>query len=127
MAAKAGLWAHVVISAPITRALTGEVARWSRQLAPLASALAARTQEIPAVCGGLQAATHWLWSARAAAITTHASELLLRSLAGHLSEGPNPLVDPARLTAATDGLARSLAAWLQVGGAWSELTTETRG
>jgi hypothetical protein len=201
-------WACVVISTPVTRALVSEVARWSRDLAPVAEALAADRGKELTVCGGLQAATHWLWmaeaavravqatepvtpderrllraipaahspprqplsgaehitelcagitttaerlrattfgtapragwapgttadtwrwTARAAAITTHASELLLRSLASHLTRRPSPLLRGAQLTAAADALDTSLAAWRGVGRAWTQLTTETRG
>jgi hypothetical protein len=201
-------WAHVVISSRVSRALMGEVARWSRQLAPLPSVLAAGTEEFPAVCGALQSAAHWLWmaeaairsaqatepttandvlllhaipaarapvrrppidnesaaelcagvtisaerlraalfgtaerarwaptvtadtwrwTARAAAITTHASQLLLRSLAEDLGQPARAALDEVRLTGAADAVAQSLAAWRQVGSAWNHLTTETRG
>jgi hypothetical protein len=63
-------WAAAVTSAPVTRALTTQIARWSGQVAMVASRQAATctsSQRQPAgLADGLQAAAQWLWLAQAA-------------------------------------------------------------
>jgi hypothetical protein len=204
-------WAPVVTSPPVTRALLGEVARWSRQLALVAAALApARPSDasagvlnrsalqgaaawlwevgvavtpaqvadpvtaddwgllraIPAarrpgrvvpdgresvaeLCAGvpvtaerlraavfdraerarraLATADVWRWTATAAAVSGHASELLLRSLSGHPGTLGGLPADGRQLRAAIDAMAQSWTAWRQVAAGWAGLTTETRG
>jgi hypothetical protein len=204
-------WAPTLVSLPVTRALTAQIARWSRQLvsvtAILASADPAATpaavtageslqaasqwlwaagtairpaqaadpataedsrllQAIPAaqpparlppggaepvteLCAGLTASAQrlraaifttagqapwmpsltadtWRWTARAIAVTGHASELTLRSLTRHPGQPGSPLDGP-QLQAAAEATARSWAAWRQVSAAWTGLTTETHG
>jgi hypothetical protein len=66
-------WAPVVMSLPVTRALAGEIARWSRPLALLAADLASAAELSPtehlAVVEGLEVATGWLWRAGTAVLT----------------------------------------------------------
>jgi hypothetical protein len=69
----------------------------------------------------------WQWTARAAAVTGHASELVLRSLVGHPGQPANPVLDRAQLQAAADAVAESWAAWRHLGVTWNGLTTDTRG
>jgi hypothetical protein len=204
-------WAPVVTSLPVTRALLGEVARWSRQLALVAAGLVAAhpsdvaeglvvggalqgaaawlwqvgvavtpaevadpvtaddrrlLQAIPAarspgrvvpgghesvaeLCAGITVSAErlravvfgagerarwspatadtWRWTAIAAAVTGHASDLLLRSLAGHPGQLGGLPPDGMQLRTAAGAVARSWTAWRQVGVLWAGLTTETRG
>jgi hypothetical protein len=64
----------------------------------------------------------WQWTATAAAVSGHASELILRSLPGHF----HSLVSELRQRAA-DAMARAWQASRQVAAAWAGLSTETRG
>ena len=72
-------------------------------------------------------ADRWRWTATAAAVTGHASELLLRSLPGHPGQLGGPPLDGVHLRTAIDAVARSWAAWRRVSAIWAGLTTETRG
>jgi len=68
----------------------------------------------------------WQWMAQAAAVTSHLSELALRSLsirAGQLSGLP---VTGAQLRDAADRMADMRAAWQQVDRTWDLLVTESR-
>jgi hypothetical protein len=69
----------------------------------------------------------WRWTARAAAVTGHASELLLRSLSGHPGQLGGLPLDGVHLRTAIDAVARSWAEWRRVSAIWAGLTTETRG
>ena len=60
----------------------------------------------------------WRWTARAIAVTGHASELALRSLAG-IPASPGTR-RRTQLQAAADATAQSWAAWRQVSAAWSD-------
>jgi hypothetical protein len=205
-------WAPVLASPPVTRALTDQVARWSRQLAPIAAGLASagmtgtpdlaarrealqvasqwlRTagaavrpaqaaepviaddirllhavpaaqppgrlppggaESVTELCAGItvsaqrlraavsatarqppqapgRTAATWRWTARAIAVTGHASELALRSLAGHRDQPGNLPGGEMLFQAAAEAIAQSWVAWRQVGVAWNGLTTETRG
>jgi hypothetical protein len=203
-------WAAVVASLPVTRALTGEIARRARPLALLAARLAS-AESYPAghltVLEGLEGATGWLWradavvlparaadpvtgddltvlpaipalragrrrppvdsesiaelhagitlsaerlrtvaftttgqgrsadttadtwrwTARAAAVAGHTTELVLRSLSSHPGRLSELATEAARLPAAADAVAQAWRAWRQVSAAWMDLTTETQG
>jgi hypothetical protein len=72
-------------------------------------------------------AASWRWSAMAAAVICHVSELALRPLAeraGHLGA---PAAAGAQLAGAAQAAAAAGALWRDVTAAWNELTTETRG
>jgi hypothetical protein len=204
-------WAQVVMSLPVTRALAGEIARWSRPLALLAADLASAAELSPtrnlAAGEGLEVATGWLWragavvatakiadpvtdddltilraipalrpgprlppdghesvadlcagitrsaerlrtavftacepgswasttadtwrwTARAAAVAGHISELVLRSLSRDAGPVSRPAGTAASLQAAADTLAKAWTAWRQVCAGWTDLTTATRG
>lgn len=71
-------------------------------------------------------AASWRWTAKAAAVTSHLSELILRSLA----ERPEHLagITPAaQLHTAAEAAARACARWREVAVSWKQMTTETRG
>lgn len=68
----------------------------------------------------------WQWPANAAAVTGHASALILRSLASHPSSPENPL-DSTLLATAAEAMARSWKAWRRVAAAWTGISTETSG
>ena len=67
----------------------------------------------------------WQWAARAAAITGHASQLVLRALANYPSTGDLAL-DRLRLHTTIDAITQSWQAWRQVSVTWNDLTTEPR-
>jgi hypothetical protein len=71
-------WAPAVTSAPVTRALTAQVARWSGQVALIAARQAATCTTSPStpagLADGLQGAAQWLWLAQAAVRPAQAAE-----------------------------------------------------
>jgi hypothetical protein len=70
-------WAPAVTSAPVTRALSTQIARWSGQVALVAARLAARTPNAGQPAGladGLQGAAQWLWLAQAAVRPAQAAD-----------------------------------------------------
>jgi hypothetical protein len=212
-------WAPVVTSLPATRALTNEITRWSRQLAPFTAWLAgsatsyalrhtpghavtvtvrdnladasqwlqaAGSSALPALdadpvrpsdtellcaiplaavphrhrpsstgesvaklCYGITVSASrlraafrdskepakwspnvtsgaWQWMAQAAAVTSHLSELALRSLATRASQLPDVPVTEAQLTNAADRMIGMRAAWQKVDQMWDDIVTETR-
>lgn len=212
-------WARVLTSVPVTRALTGEIARWSGVLAPLAAQLArsaaredaayrtrrarrewvraefeqasrwlhiASTAARPALdadpvqatdtvllhavpaagapprqrpgssresvaelCHGitvsaarLRAAAQgsqerarwspgvtsggWQWTAQASVITSHLSEMALRTAGLRAGQLPDPQVSHAQLSRLADLMAGTRAAWSQVDRAWDTMMTESR-
>jgi hypothetical protein len=68
----------------------------------------------------------WQWMAQAAAVSSHVSELALRSLAARTSELPSPPLDETRLRAAADFMADMRAAWHGVDRMWDMMITERR-
>jgi hypothetical protein len=68
----------------------------------------------------------WQWMAQAAAITSHLSELALRSLAVRAAELTGPPATPARLEDAADAMTGMRAAWQQVDLMWNTVITERR-
>ena len=68
----------------------------------------------------------WQWMAQAAAITSHLSELALRSLAERAGQHPALPVTPARLHGAADAMTGMRTAWQQVDLMWNTLITERR-
>jgi hypothetical protein len=68
----------------------------------------------------------WQWMAQAAAVTSHVSELALRSLASRTSELPSPPLTEAQLRAAADLMADMRAAWHEVDRRWDTMITESR-
>lgn len=68
----------------------------------------------------------WQWMAQAAAVTSHLSELALRSLATRTSELASPPLEETQLRAAADCMADMRAAWQEVDRMWDMMTTESR-
>jgi hypothetical protein len=68
----------------------------------------------------------WQWMAQAAAVTSHLSELLLRTLATRAGQLAGPPFSPSQLTHAAELMAGMRAAWHQAGGTWDTMITETR-
>lgn len=68
----------------------------------------------------------WQWMAQAAAVTSHLSELALRSLADRAGQLPAPPATGVQLESAAGALAGMRTAWQHVGAMWSTLITETR-
>jgi hypothetical protein len=68
----------------------------------------------------------WQWMAQAAAITSHLSELALRSLAVRAGELTGLAATPARLEDAADAVIGMRAAWQQVDLMWNTIITERR-
>jgi hypothetical protein len=68
----------------------------------------------------------WQWMAQAAAVTSHVSELALRSLASRTSELRSPPLNETQLRAAADFMADMRAAWHEVDCMWDMLITESR-
>ena len=64
--------------------------------------------------------------AQAAAVTSHVSELVLRSLASRTSELPTPPLTETQLRAAADFMADMRAAWHEVDQMWDMMITETK-
>jgi hypothetical protein len=69
----------------------------------------------------------WRWTAIAAAVTGHASGLVLQSLSGHPGRLGGLPPDGMTLRAAAGAVAQSWTAWRQVGVLWAGLATEARG
>jgi hypothetical protein len=68
----------------------------------------------------------WQWMAQAAAITSHLSELALRSIATRAAELPASPVIPEHVSEAADHTVPMRAAWHRVDQGWDILVTETR-
>jgi hypothetical protein len=68
----------------------------------------------------------WQWMAQAAAVTSHISELALRSLASRTSELPRPPLTETQLRAAADFMADMRATWHEVDRMWDMMITESR-
>jgi hypothetical protein len=68
----------------------------------------------------------WQWMAQAAAVTSHISELALRSLASRTRELPSPPLNETQLGAAADSMADMRAAWHGVDRMWDMMITESR-
>ncbi len=68
----------------------------------------------------------WQWMAQAAAVTSHLSELALRSLAGEASKHPSWPLDEAQLGAAADVVLGMRTAWQEVDHVWDTMMTEGR-
>jgi hypothetical protein len=68
----------------------------------------------------------WQWMAQAAAVTTHLSELALRSLATRADRLPSLPVTEARLHSAADAMIGMREAWQQVDLMWNTIITEQR-
>jgi hypothetical protein len=68
----------------------------------------------------------WQWMAQAAAVTSHISELALRSLATRTGELPSPPLNETRLRAAADLMADMRAGWHEVDRMWDMMITESR-
>jgi hypothetical protein len=71
-------------------------------------------------------AEKWQWTAKGAAIMSHISEQLLRSLAERSDLFADPPTAAARLQTAADSAASACARWRQVAAAWNKITTETK-
>ena len=80
-----------------------------------------RTSRSPDVTSG-----GWQWMAQAAAITSHLSELALRSLAIRAGELTSLAVTETQLHGAADAMIGMRAAWQQVDPMWNTLITERR-
>lgn len=68
----------------------------------------------------------WQWTAQAAAVTSHLSELVLRSLAIRAGQLPVSPVAAAHLDAAAERVAAMRTAWRHVDHSWDVLSTESR-
>jgi hypothetical protein len=68
----------------------------------------------------------WQWMAQAAAVTSHLSELALRSLATRAGQLPGLPVTGAQLEDAADRMVGMRGAWQQVDRMWDFLVTESR-
>jgi hypothetical protein len=68
----------------------------------------------------------WQWMAQAAAVTSHLSELALRTLAARVGELPGSPASEAQLGDAADFLVGMRAAWHQVDRMWDMMITESR-
>jgi hypothetical protein len=68
----------------------------------------------------------WQWMAQAAAVTSHLSELALRSLASRTRELLSPPLNETQLGAAADSVADMRAAWHGVDRMWDKMITESR-
>ena len=68
----------------------------------------------------------WQWMAQAAAVTSHLSELALRSLAIRAGQITGLPVTEAQLDDAADRMAGMRTAWQQVDRAWDTIITESR-
>ena len=68
----------------------------------------------------------WQWMAQAAAVTSHLSELALRSLADRAGQLPGLPVSRAQLQSAADAMTGMRTAWQQVDLTWNTVTTERR-
>lgn len=68
----------------------------------------------------------WQWTATAAAVSGHATELILQSLPSHLDQ-QRGLPGHELRQHATEAMTRSWQAWRQVAASWAGLATETRG
>jgi hypothetical protein len=68
----------------------------------------------------------WQWMAQAAAVTSHLSELALRSLAVRAGQLTGLPVTAAQLDKAADGMVGMRAAWQRVDRAWDAVITESR-
>jgi hypothetical protein len=68
----------------------------------------------------------WQWIAQAAAVTSHLTELALRSLATRAAQLAGAPVTEARLHAAADSMTGMRAAWQQVDLMWNSIITEQR-
>ena len=68
----------------------------------------------------------WQWMAQAAAITSHLSELALRSLAVRAGQLTGLPITAAQLDKAADGMVGMRAAWQRVDRAWDAVITESR-
>jgi hypothetical protein len=115
----------------------------SRQpLGPAAESIAELCDGITASASRLRAAVHrgreraswspevtsggWQWMAQAAAVTSHLSELALRSLAIRAGQLTGLPVTQAQLQSAADAMTGMRAAWQQVDLMWNTVITERR-
>ena len=69
----------------------------------------------------------WKHTATAAAIISHLSEHMLRSIAGHAGQWHRPQDAGPLLQTAAEVTAKACAQWREVAVAWGDLCTETRG
>jgi len=68
----------------------------------------------------------WQWMAQAAAVTSHQSELALRSLATRAGQLPGLPISGAQLDSAADRLIGMRVAWQRVDRLWDAIITESR-
>ena len=126
----------------LLRAIPAAFPPQRQPLGPAAESIAELCHGITVSASRLRAAAHrgqdrvswspdvasggWQWMAQAAAVTTHLSELALRSLATRADRLSSVPVTEARLHGAADSMTGMRAAWQQVDLMWNTIITEQR-
>jgi hypothetical protein len=130
------------VDAQLLRAIPAAAPPHRQPLGPAAESITELCHGIAVSASRLRAAAHrgrdrvswspdvtsggWQWIAQAAAITTHLSELALRSLATRAGRLPSLPVTEAQLQGAADAMIGMRAAWQQVDLTWNTIITEQR-
>jgi len=128
--------------AELLRAIPAAFPPPRQPLGPAAEPAAALCDGITVSASRLRAAVHrgrdrvswspevtsggWQWMAQAAAVTSHLSELALRSLATRAGQLPGVPVTEAQLRDAADAMTGMRTAWQQVDLMWNTIITERR-